>query len=216
MCRFSKLLLFSFFFCKDGSDRLMKRASCSCCNFLCVVLAAAYLKYRRCRLSCLPFVWHFFSLWHTHTHTHARTHARTHAHTHTHTHTYTHTHTNAHVNRTFFGYMQRQRYITVQTSKQHNGQTQQTKNLLLIAVHVSVYNQAAVAYQFPSDHWSQATSSRVIVPGLMTTRENPVLWATLSAQDTWRSKDLRSADCALLTTRIQFTALRKVWLESGT
>ena len=35
---------------------------------LCVVLAAAYLKYRRCRWSCLPFVWHFFSLWHTHTH----------------------------------------------------------------------------------------------------------------------------------------------------
>ena len=30
--------------------------------FFCVVLAAAYLKYRRCRLSCLPFVWHFFSL----------------------------------------------------------------------------------------------------------------------------------------------------------
>ena len=73
MCRFSKLLLFSFFFCKDGSDRLMKRASFSCCNFLCVVLAAAYLKYRRCRLSCLPFVWHFFSLWHTHTHTHCDT-----------------------------------------------------------------------------------------------------------------------------------------------
>ena len=87
MCRFSKLLLFSFFFCKDGSDRLMKRASFSCCNFLCVVLAAAYLKYRRCRLSCLPFVWHFFSLWHTHTHT------RTHAHTHTHTHTHTHART---------------------------------------------------------------------------------------------------------------------------
>ena len=44
----------------------MKRASYSC-NFLCVVLAATYLKYRRYRLSCLPFVWHFFSLWHTHT-----------------------------------------------------------------------------------------------------------------------------------------------------
>ena len=50
MCRFSELLLFSFFFCKDGSDRLMKRASYSGCNFLCVVLAAAYLKYPRCRL----------------------------------------------------------------------------------------------------------------------------------------------------------------------
>ena len=69
MCRFSKLLLFSFFFCKDGSDRLMKRASYSCCNFLCIVLAAAYLKYRLCRLSCLPFVWHpFFIVTHTHTH----------------------------------------------------------------------------------------------------------------------------------------------------
>ena len=33
MCRISILLLFSFFFCKDGSDRLMKPASYSCCNF---------------------------------------------------------------------------------------------------------------------------------------------------------------------------------------
>ena len=81
MCRFSKLLLFSFFFCKEGSDRLMKRASYSCCNFLCVVLAAAYLKYRLCRLSCLPFVWHLFF--------HCDTHTRAHAHTHTHTHTHT-------------------------------------------------------------------------------------------------------------------------------
>ena len=86
MCRFSKLLLFSFFFCKDGSDRLMKRASFSCCNFLCVVLAAAYLKYRRCRLSCLPFVWHFF-----HCDTPARPHAQTHTYTHTHTYTRIHT-----------------------------------------------------------------------------------------------------------------------------
>ena len=53
-------------------DWLRKRASYSCCNFLYVMVAAAYLKYRRCRLSCLPFVWHFFSLSHfvTHTHTH--------------------------------------------------------------------------------------------------------------------------------------------------
>ena len=35
----SKFLLF-FFFCEDGSDRLMKRAYCPCCIFLCVVLAA--------------------------------------------------------------------------------------------------------------------------------------------------------------------------------
>ena len=62
----------------------MKRASYSCCNFLCVVFAAAYLKSRRCRLSCLPFVRQFFSLWHTHAHTNTR--ARTHTHTHTHTH----------------------------------------------------------------------------------------------------------------------------------
>ena len=58
----------------------MKRASFSCCNFLCVVLAAGYLKYRWCRLSCLPFVWHFFSLWHTHTHTHTHTHKQTNTH----------------------------------------------------------------------------------------------------------------------------------------
>ena len=65
---------------------LMKRASFSCCNFLCVVLAAAYMKYRRCRLSCLPFVWHFFHC-DTHTHTHTHTHAHTHTHTHSHSHT---------------------------------------------------------------------------------------------------------------------------------
>ena len=58
MCRFSKLLLL-FFFCKGDGDRLMKRASYSCCIFLWVVLAATYLKYRRYRLSCLQFVWHF-------------------------------------------------------------------------------------------------------------------------------------------------------------
>ena len=37
------------------------------------MLAAAYLKYRRCRLSCLPFVWHFFFIV-THTHTPRQTH----------------------------------------------------------------------------------------------------------------------------------------------
>ena len=66
----------SFFFCKDGSDWLMKRASHSCCNFLCVVLAAAYL------LEVLPvslFVLtirlaHFFVV--THIRTLARTRAR--------------------------------------------------------------------------------------------------------------------------------------------
>ena len=60
MCRISTC--FSFFSCEDDSDRLMKRASSSCCIFVCVVLAAAYLKYRQYRLSCLPFVLHFFSL----------------------------------------------------------------------------------------------------------------------------------------------------------
>ena len=70
MCRFCKPSSL-FFFCEDGSDRLMKRASYSCCNFLCVELADTYLKYRRCRLSCLPFGWHFFFIV-THTHTHHR------------------------------------------------------------------------------------------------------------------------------------------------
>ena len=54
LCPFSKRA--SLFFCKDGSNRLTKRASYS---FLCVVLAATHLKYRQ-YLLCLPFVWHFF------------------------------------------------------------------------------------------------------------------------------------------------------------
>ena len=49
----------------------MKRASYSCCIFVCVVLTAAYLKYRRYRSPCLPFVWHFFPC-DTHTHTASR------------------------------------------------------------------------------------------------------------------------------------------------
>ena len=88
---------FSFFFCKDGSDRLMKRASYSCCIFLCVVLAAAYLKYRRYRLPCLPFVWPLFFIHllsfiftkHTHTHTHTPTHTHEYKHVETHCGTYT-------------------------------------------------------------------------------------------------------------------------------
>ena len=48
----------------------MKPASSSCCIFDCVLLAAAYLRYRRYRLLCLLFVWHLFSLWHIHKHTH--------------------------------------------------------------------------------------------------------------------------------------------------
>ena len=65
-----------FFFCKGGSDRLMKRASYSCCISLCVVLAAAHLK---CRRYCLflPFVRHFFFIvTHTGTHTHTHTHKK--------------------------------------------------------------------------------------------------------------------------------------------
>ena len=61
MCRISNC--FSFFFCKDGSDRLMKPASYSCCIF-CLRCACMLLTWsnRRCRMSCLPFVWHFFSI----------------------------------------------------------------------------------------------------------------------------------------------------------
>ena len=43
--------------------------------FFCIVVAAAYLKYCRYRLSCLPFIWHFFSSWHTHIHTHVSSYA---------------------------------------------------------------------------------------------------------------------------------------------
>ena len=70
MCRFSSLVhwfSFSFFFfSKDGSDQLIRRASCCCYIFLWLVLATACLKYR---LSCLPFAGTFFSFSHTHTHT---------------------------------------------------------------------------------------------------------------------------------------------------
>ena len=46
----------------------------SCSTFLCFVLAAAYLKYHCCDLSCLPFIWHFlFIVTHTHPHTHSHT-----------------------------------------------------------------------------------------------------------------------------------------------
>ena len=46
----------------------MKRGCYFCCNFLCGG-SATHLKYHRIRLSCLPFVLHFFSSRHTHTHT---------------------------------------------------------------------------------------------------------------------------------------------------
>ena len=62
MCRISNC--FSFFFCK----------------------------HRWYRLSCLPFVWHFFYC-DTHTHTNIHAHAHTHTQTHTHARTHTHTHT---------------------------------------------------------------------------------------------------------------------------
>ena len=87
---------FAFFlFCKVGSDRLMKRGSCSCSIFLCNVLAAAWsiagIACRACRSSGT-----FFSLWHTHTRVRAHTHTHTHTHTHIHTHARTHTHTHVH------------------------------------------------------------------------------------------------------------------------
>ena len=47
-----------------------------------------------------------------------------------------------------------------------------------------------------------------LVPGWLTTREHPVLQATLGAQDTWRSRDLRSTECASLTTRLHNSPLR--------
>ena len=104
MRRFSKLILFSFFFfcIKDGSDRLMKRASYSlvviffALSLLLLTWSIAGIACHACHSSGT-----FFSLWHTHAracthaHTHTHTHTRTHTHTHTHTHT-THTHTHTH------------------------------------------------------------------------------------------------------------------------
>ena len=86
-------LLF-FLFCKVGSDRLMKRGSCSCSIFLCNVLAAAWsiagIACRACRSSGT-----FFSFWRTQTRVRAHTH--THTHTRTHTHTYTRMHAHTHM-----------------------------------------------------------------------------------------------------------------------
>ena len=56
------VLLRLFFFCKDGSDRMMNRSFYSC-NFLCVF--SCFLKYRWYRFWCFPFVSHF-RLSHTH------------------------------------------------------------------------------------------------------------------------------------------------------
>ena len=53
----------------------------------------------------------------------------------------------------------------------------------------------------PSHPQSQAPLSDVN-PEWVTTLEHPGLLATLGALDTWRSRDLRSAECASLTTRI--------------
>ena len=73
----------------------MKRASSSCCIFLCVVLAATWsiadIACHACHSSGT-----FFSLWHTDTHTDTDTHTQTQTHTDTHTHTHTHTHTRHH------------------------------------------------------------------------------------------------------------------------
>ena len=76
MCRFSKLLLFSS--ARMAVINWWDRASCCSCVFLCVSLAAAYLKYHWCHSSCLPLVWRFlFIVTQTHTHTHACMHIHT-------------------------------------------------------------------------------------------------------------------------------------------
>ena len=82
-CRLSWLLL--FFFCKGGSDWLMRRATCWCCTFaLCLLLltgSIAGVAHHACHSSG-----NFSSLWYTNTITHIHTHPHTHTHTHTHTH----------------------------------------------------------------------------------------------------------------------------------
>ena len=69
MCRFSKLLLFSFFFCKDGSDRLINRASYSCCA-CCYLLEASPVSLVVLAIRLFLFFFHCDT--HTHMHTPAR------------------------------------------------------------------------------------------------------------------------------------------------
>ena len=97
MCRFCKLLL--SFFCKDGRDWLKKKkklAAFSCWIFLCIVLAAASLKYHwYCLLwlqFCLELSFHCArSCTRTHTHSlSSRSFSDTHTHTHTHLYAYDH------------------------------------------------------------------------------------------------------------------------------
>ena len=61
-----------------------------------------------------------------------------------------------------------------------------------------------------------------LVPGWVITREHPMLQATLGALDTWRSRDLSSAECASPTTRILHNSPLKgvtgawTWLKKKT
>ena len=61
--------LLPFFFCQDGSNRLVTRACCSCLK------SSLHCAYKRCMcVACCAshFIWHFlFIVTHTHIHTHA-------------------------------------------------------------------------------------------------------------------------------------------------
>ena len=60
-----------------------------------------------------------------------------------------------------------------------------------------------VTYRFPSDHRSQAPSSGVSTwMGDQPGTPRAVCNINFGALDTWRSRELRSAECASLTTRI--------------
>ena len=72
---------------------------------LCLCVQCVYVV-TRClyqHASCLPLLWHFFSLCDTHTHTHTHTHTLTHTPTHSHTQTHTHTHGRAHAHASIHG-----------------------------------------------------------------------------------------------------------------
>ena len=60
---------------------------------------------------------------HTHTPTNTHTHTNTHTLTHTHTHSHTLTHSHTHIKTELYWYMQMQRNITGQASKQHKDPT---------------------------------------------------------------------------------------------
>ena len=79
--------LFFFFFCQNGSDRLIDETGLDLSVFFFLLCTC------ECLAPCLPFVRHSSSFQVIVTRTRTRTRTRIHTHTHTHTRTHAHTHT---------------------------------------------------------------------------------------------------------------------------